>query len=228
MKTSLALVPAIFLASACVDVNINNQPATDAGPAGCSLGSANGGSRGDASGSDESTVRPPKATDSISIQGNIDQTALSLTWDPANPKTTSNFTTSMTVYNSIGRAIQLDIYFCKDDDGRVPGVSGDWTYHVMTDGANLQFQSDGISPTTPGSDTEIAEGTLRFDTSGRLMSNILTVQGFYPNDAVGPQVLTFHFGTGTDDGGSGLDGITQFAATSAVRFVTQSGWGYSY
>jgi flagellar hook protein FlgE len=171
---------------------------------------------------------PAKATDEITIRGNLDQTAELKTWDPTNPKTTSNFTTSMTVYDSLGKAIQLDIYFSRKDPVNDPtyvaGDSGDWTYHVMTDGANLAFEKDGTTPATEGTITEIATGTLRFDDKGRMIDNSTEdPQGFYPKDANGPQTLTFNFGTGTDDGGAGLDGLTQYAATSAVSFVTQAG-----
>jgi flagellar hook protein FlgE len=175
---------------------------------------------------------PAKATDSVTIRGNLDQTAEFKTWDPTNPKTSSNFTTSMTVYDSLGKAIQLDIYCCKNDPTdsaqTQPGDSGDWTYHVMTDGANLAFEKDGSTTATAGVATEVAVGTLRFDTSGRLISNATDAagSGFYPKDSFGPQALTFNFGTGTDPAfgaGSGLDGLTQYAATSAVSFVTQAG-----
>jgi flagellar hook protein FlgE len=167
---------------------------------------------------------PAKATDAITIRGNLDQTAVAPTWDPANPKETSNFTTSMTVYDSLGKAIQLDIYFCKNNAASTqPGDSGDWTYHVMTDGVNLAFQADGTTPAVAGTATQVATGTMRFDTSGRLISNTTDSQGFYPKDSVGPQTLSFNFGSGTASGGSGLDGLTQYAATSAVSFVTQAG-----
>lgn len=167
---------------------------------------------------------PAKATDSITIRGNLDQTADATTFDPTDPKDTSNFNTSMTVYDSLGKAIQVEIYFCKNDAGNTQGGdSGDWTYHVMTDGSNLAFESDGSTTATAGTATEIATGTLRFDTAGRLISNSTDNQGFYPVDSVGPQNLTFNFGSGTDSGGSGLDGLTQYAATSAVSFVTQEG-----
>jgi flagellar hook protein FlgE len=167
---------------------------------------------------------PAKATDGITIRGNLDQTAIPPTWDPANPKETSNFTTSMTVYDSLGKAIQLDIYFCKNNAaGTQAGDSGDWTYHVMTDGVNLAFQANGTTPAVAGTATQVATGTMRFDTSGRLISNTTDSQGFYPKDSVGPQALTFNFGSGTASGGSGLDGLTQYAATSAVSFVTQAG-----
>ena len=174
---------------------------------------------------------PAKATDNITIRGNLDQTADIKTWNAANPKTTSNFTTSMTVYDSLGKPIQLDIYFSKKDPTDptfVAGDSGDWTYHVMTDGVNLGLEADGTTTATPGKVTEVATGTLRFDTAGRLVDNTTDSQGFYPKDSNGPQTLNFNFGSGTTPssgatGGSGLDGLTQYAATSAVSFVTQAG-----
>jgi flagellar hook protein FlgE len=174
-----------------------------------------------------SASAPAKATDSITIRGNLNQTAETMTWDPTNPKTTSNFTTSMTVYDSLGKAIQLDIYFSKNDPAaNQPGESGDWTYHVMTDGVNLSLEGDNATPATPGKVTEVATGTLQFDNSGRLINNTTTLNAFNPKDSTDPQPLTFNFGTGTDPtagSGSGLDGLTQYAATSAVSFVTQAG-----
>jgi flagellar hook protein FlgE len=167
---------------------------------------------------------PAKATDSITIRGNLDQTAVAPTWDAANPKTTSNFTTSMTVYDSLGKAIQLDIYFAKNDAaGTTAGDSGDWTYHVMTDGVNLATDGTG-APSVAGTATEVATGALRFDQQGRLISNApVGTLTFNPKDAVNPQPLAFQFGEGTSTGGNGLDGLTQYAATSAVSFVTQAG-----
>jgi flagellar hook protein FlgE len=170
---------------------------------------------------------PAKATDSITIRGNLNVTETVPVWNPTNPKATSNFTTSMTVYDSLGKPIQLDIYFCKNPasppaagppmvPGTVAGDSGDWTYHVMTDGVSL-------TGGTPGTATQVAEGTLRFDTAGKLISNTTTANNFTPVNAINPQTLVFNFGTGTAVGGSGLDGLTQYAAPSAVSFVTQAG-----
>jgi flagellar hook protein FlgE len=105
----------------------------------------------------------------------------------------------------------------------------------MTDGSNLSQESDltdptgaTLTPATAGKTTEVATGTLRFDTAGRLINNTTDAQGFYPKDSQGPQALSFNFGSGTTPGGtaaagSGLDGLTQYAATSAVSFVTQAG-----
>jgi len=168
---------------------------------------------------------PAEATDSITIRGNLDQKAVAPTWDPANPKTTSNFTTSMTVYDSLGNAIQLNVYFCKNDAASTTaGDSGDWTYHVMTDGANVSADMNGAS-TVAGTPAEVSTGTLYFGTNGSLKSNVQGTTSFMPNNANAPQNLTFNFGTGTDaiPPGNGLDGLTQYSATSAVSFVTQAG-----
>jgi flagellar hook protein FlgE len=170
---------------------------------------------------------PAKATDAITIRGNLDQTAATLTWDPTQPKTTSNFTTSMTVYDSLGKAIQLDIYFCKNDPTtNAAGDSGDWTYHVMTDGANLSVDGQGAAAVI-GTPSEVAAGGLQFDTQGRLVNNTITLNNFNPKDcnSTAPQTLAFNFGSGTAPpaNGNGLDGLTQYAATSAVSFVTQAG-----
>jgi flagellar hook protein FlgE len=168
--------------------------------------------------------RPVVATDNVTLRGNLDPSALPVTFDPNNAQTTSNFNTSMTVYNSLGYAIQLDLYFSKDDAANTqPGDLGDWTYHVVTDGANLATEGDGTSAATPGKPTEVAGGVLRFGSCGVLISNVQTLNTFAPKGALKPQPLSFNFGTGAAAGGAGVDGMTQFRATSAVSFVSQDG-----
>jgi flagellar hook protein FlgE len=219
----------ILCASGCVNITVNDKDGTG-GANGTITGGATGRTSGAGTGCDAGAdscgaYGPPRATDNVTLRGNLDQTAPVLTWDPVNPKTSSDFTTSVAVYDSLGMAIQLDIYFSKNDRASTQsGDSGDWSYHVMTDGANLAFAGDGITPTVPGMPTEVADGTLRFDTVGRLISSVASFEGFYPKDAEGPQALSFNFGTGTLEGGNGLDGMAQYAATSAISFVSQSGW----
>jgi flagellar hook protein FlgE len=232
MKEGRLVLSLLLLAGGCVDITINNgSGAADAGGGSVvwGLGGTSGGTRGaGGANSDGSASQPPRPTDSVTIRGNLNETAVAPGWDPRTPQTTSNFTTSLVVYDSLGTAIQIDIYFGKDDAVRIqPGDSGSWTYHVMTDGGNLAFESDGATAAFPGMATQIAVGTLRFDTAGRLVSNTVTAEGFYPKDAVYPQMLTFNFGTGTDSGGNGLDGLTQYAATSAVSFVAVSGSAFA-
>ena len=148
------VVLCLLFASGCVDVTVNNESGTGGSSSVCSLGGTVGGTLG----SGGAISKPAKATDKITLRGNLDQTETALVWDPRSPKTTSNFMTSLTVYDSVGKAIQLDLYFNKNDALNIQaGDSGDWTYYVMTDGANLAFQPDGATAATPGTDTQIAQ-----------------------------------------------------------------------
>ena len=78
----------------------------------------------------------------------------------------------------------------------------------MTDGGDLTGGTFGTS-------TEFAAGALRFDQNGALISNTITMNDFNPRNAANPQPLTFSFGAGTATGGNGIDGLTQYAATSS-------------
>ncbi len=63
---------------------------------------------------------PAKATDSITIRGNLDQTAPATdsTFDATDAKDTSNFNTTMTVYDSLGNAIQLEHLLLQEGSGQ--------------------------------------------------------------------------------------------------------------
>jgi hypothetical protein len=167
---------------------------------------------------------PSAATDNITIRGNLDPSAQTVTFNPTDAAATSNFNTSVIGYNSFGGPIQLDIYFNKNNAANTqPGDLGDWTYHVVTDGGNLDTEGDGTTSATMGTPTVVASGALRFGTCGVLISNVTTLNAFNPKGAANPQPLTFNFGTGTAAGGTGVDGIVQFRANSAVSFVSLDG-----
>jgi flagellar hook protein FlgE len=156
---------------------------------------------------------PP--TTGITMDGNLDSTAVPTIFDPDNAQTTSDFSTALTIYDTLGKAIELEIFFCKNE-------VGDWTYHVTTAPQNLARAGDGTSPDLLCRPAEIATGTLRFDAEGRLMSNVTSATAsFVPKGATTPQSIIFNFGTGTAAGGNGLDGITQYAADCAISFISE-------
>jgi flagellar hook protein FlgE len=143
------------------------------------------------------SASPAFATSTVTVKANLDanQAVLTAAWDPANPGATSNFSTSVTVFDSLGVQHQVDVYF-----RRVNGT--DWDYHAMTDGG-------GLTGGTPGTPTPIEDGTLTFDTSGRLDSLVSTPAAFDFLNADPAQTLTFNFGDDitsvTQDGyGSGV------------------------
>lgn len=147
---------------------------------------------------------PAKATTSITLKGNLSSDApiQALAFDPANPAETSNFSTAVTVYDSLGKAHQVDVYYAHTGPGT-------WTYHAVTD--------------VGGVPTEIGGGSLTFDSDGKLTD--ATTGPFttaFP-DAT-PTDINFNFGDSTLNGGTGLGGFTQFANASATTFTNQDGF----
>lgn len=149
---------------------------------------------------------PPKATSTIKLSANLQADAtIPAAWDPTKPAETSNFSTTTTVYDSLGVSHQVDIYFRKS-------AAGGWEWHALADGA-------GLTGGTAGTKTEIAGGTLTFGPDGQLATSTPNpAVSFNPAGATNPQPLTFDFGS-TD-----RPGVTQFAAASAASFLNQDGY----
>lgn len=155
---------------------------------------------------------PPLATSNLSVVANLDADAPVPVnaWDPANPSTTSNFSTSVTVYDSRGEAHNVDIYFRNDG-------SNSYEFHAMVNGAEV---AGGV----PGTPYEMQTGTLTFDTTGALVSQAPNQQTVDFNNATPGQAIAFTFGDDTNSGGTGLKGVTSYAATSTTHAVQQDGY----
>ena len=156
---------------------------------------------------------PPKTTTKMTVTANLDSTATAQTvaFDPQNPSTTSNFSTSMQVYDSKGTAHSVDVYFEKN-------TNGSWDYHALASGSE-------VAGGTAGQNVDIASGTLTFNTAGALQSNTLNTGGTVSfNGATANQPIAMNFGTSVAAGGTGLDGITDFGGTSTVSAQSQDGY----
>ena len=154
----------------------------------------------------------PQATSKVTIKANLQaDAAVPLPFDPADPAKNSNFATSVTVYDSLGKAYQPQVYFRNDG-------AGTWEWHAMVDGGSVDGGVAGVP-------AEIGTGVLTFDANGRLADVAIPSITFNPNGAVQPQDLRFDFGDPTGEGGTGVAGVTQFASPSATTFVGQDGYG---
>jgi flagellar hook protein FlgE len=156
-----------------------------------------------------SATSPPRPTGAITIRANLQSDAtVPAAFDVADPNATSNFSTSVSAFDSLGQGHQVDVFFRKNG-------AGDWEWHALTDGGGL---TGGVA----GTAQEVAGGTAAFDAEGRLTAVTNGAAVFNPLGATNPQPLTFNFGT-PFPGGSGLDGLTQFTAPSAASFLNQDG-----
>ncbi len=156
---------------------------------------------------------PPQATTAATIAANLDAgSAVPAAWDPLDPSGTSNFSTSMTVYDSLGAGHVVDIYFRQ-------AAPGSWEWHAMVDGGE-------VNGGTPGVPFEGASGTVSFTTDGFLDTEVTGASSFDFLGATPGQAITFDFGDSiTTDGGTGQAGLTGYASPSSVSGLSQDGYG---
>ena len=159
------------------------------------------GATGDISISGQSA---PAATTAASIDLNLNpNTTGAGPWAPLDPSGTSDYQTSITVYDSLGNSREVQMYFVNNGGGA-------WEWHAMVDGAALNGG-------TPGTMTEIADGTLTFDTNGLLDTEALNASSADFLGATPGQAIQFDFGDAiTTDGGTGA-GSSQVAGESSVE-----------
>lgn len=138
-------------------------------------------------------------------------------FDVANASTTSNFSTTMTVYDSLGNPHQVTTYFRKSSTA----ASGNtWQWYAVVPKAD--------SANSPTTDEIQARGTLTFDTNGALNSaSTITYPtgGFdFAGGASLNQAIAFNFGTSILSGGTGTNGVTQYGSNSSITDQRQDGY----
>lgn len=151
----------------------------------------------------------------VQIFANLDSASDVKTFSLTDPAGSSNFSTTINVYDSLGSSHTLHVYFNKTADNA-------WDWHGVMDGAELQ----GATP--DGTNFECATGKLTFNTNGALDTATTTSSSF--NFTGAAQTIGFSFGDpihGTNPAGpvvgTGLAGSTQFSASSAISSQSQDG-----
>jgi flagellar hook protein FlgE len=147
----------------------------------------------------------------VTIQANLNASdSIMNNFNAATPASTSNFSTSMTVYDSQGVGHTMEVYFNKT-------ANNAWSWNATVDGGDL-------TGGTAGTPTVCASGTLSFNSSGALQTSTTTTSSFNFKGIATPQTIGFNFGTSIASGGTGLDGTTQFGTNDTVISQTQDGY----
>jgi flagellar hook protein FlgE len=149
------------------------------------------------------------ATTSATLRGNLQSdAALRGPFNPATFQTahaTSNYATSVHVFDSLGQGHDLSIFFTRTGNNA-------WDLNIGVDAADTGG--------TPGDLQILSSGQLAFGTDGSVSSvtgNTLTANFVGATPA---QSITLDLGTP-----GGLDGLGQFAGQSGISFVAQDGFG---
>jgi flagellar hook protein FlgE len=161
---------------------------------------------------DQGTV-PASATQNARVAVNLNSDEPVMVYDTTDPAGTSNFSNNLTVFDSLGNAHELTVYYSKTS-------TNSWTWHAFANGSELT----GGQPDTP---TEVDSGSLTFTTDGALDTETALGATWNFVDATQGQAITFDFGTSitTDaDPTGGFDGTTQFASPEATIALSQDGY----
>jgi flagellar hook protein FlgE len=156
------------------------------------------------------TTIPARATSEVKMSMNIDSRQDVQQFNIENPDETSSYSTSMTVYDNVGTARLITMYFNKAENNQ-------WKYNAVVDGKDSAGNDEG-KPAV------MATGSLVFNDKGVLQEEIEESNAFNFNKGAAPgQKIAFNFGESLKEGGNGLDATTQYGSDSAIARHTQDG-----
>jgi len=167
-----------------------------------------------------STSASPLATTQADLNVTLDSTVSTTTFAIADPTGTSNFSTSMQIYDSLGVGHLVTTFFSKT------ATANQWDFNVIA-------SASGVVVAAPSGELNdiIASGTLDFTTDGALDDEGTTTYfnagatGIDFTGATANQITVFDFGTSiTGESGSGIDGTRQFGTESSVQSQSQNGF----
>ena len=157
------------------------------------------------------TTIPAKATETVKVMMNLDSRDEIKQFNIDKPENTANFSSGITVYDNVGTARLVTIYYNKVADNQ-------WEYHAVIDG------KDAINGKEK-SLVEMANGRLIFNDKGVLQEEVPGQNSFnFNKGAAQGQKIEFDFGKSIKEGGDGLLGSTQYGSSSNVARHTQDGF----
>ena len=154
---------------------------------------------------------PASSTTKVTFDMNLDSRAKIQEFDINDPDETSTFANSVTVYDNVGTARLLTVYYNKLG-------ANQWQYHVTVDG-------DDAADGEKGKMVEMATGKLLFSDEGLLQEEVVDENSFNFNLGAKPdQKIEFNFGESLAEDGDGSQAITQYGSFSSVNRHSQDGY----
>ena len=151
---------------------------------------------------DQTDMIAPADTSEVEMSLNLDSEAAIKTFNIADPGTTSSYSTALTVYDTLGQAHTITVYFNKT-------AQQSWNWNALIDGSDV---SGGVA----GTPQVFGTGAVGFTTSG-LLSTTMPVN-FYTGS------ITFANGIAASAATTDFTGTTQYGAPSAVQSIHQDGY----
>ena len=153
---------------------------------------------------------PASVTKEAKVSMNVDSRVKIKLFDIKKPEKTSNFSYSLTVYDNVGTARLVTLYFNKE-------TNNNWVYRATAEAEDSVDGESGIA-------VQMAEGKLLFNDKGRLQKEVSVSNSFnFNKGAKQGQKINFDFGESIKEGGTGKFASTQFGSNTAVTRHSQDG-----
>jgi flagellar hook protein FlgE len=154
------------------------------------------------------SLAAPQITTTASMALNLDATATPVAggWDITNPSGSSNYSTATQIFDSLGNAHNIQVFFTKS------GAQA-WQWNAVLDGSDVQGG-------TPGTAVLYGTGNLAFDTNGQLTTAM--PENFYTG------AVTFANGLAGSATTINFTGSSQYGSPSSVQSISQNGYASGY
>ncbi len=156
---------------------------------------------------DQSSMVAPRITSTAEMALNLDAAETATTFNISDPGGTSNYSTAITIYDSLGTSHTITTYFSKAVAAQT------WQWNATIDGSDVNSGAAG-TPVLFGS------GTLAFNASGALTSAMPV--SFYTGS--GGTAITFANGIAASAVTVDFTGSTQYGAPSTIETLNQDGY----
>jgi flagellar hook protein FlgE len=151
---------------------------------------------------DQTTVIPPNTTSEVDMVVNLDSASGLKTFDITDPGATSNYSTALTIYDTLGQSHNITVYFSK-------AAGQNWGWNSVIDGSDVSGGTAGVGQL-------FGTGQIEFDTSG-LLSHTMPVS-FYTGS------ITYANGIAATSTDIDFTDTTQFGSSSTIQSIHQDGF----
>ncbi|HSR10252.1 MAG TPA: flagellar hook-basal body complex protein, partial [Thermodesulfobacteriota bacterium] len=151
---------------------------------------------------DQASMVQPQTSTTVDTVLNLNASAATNTFSISNPGATSEYSTALTIYDSLGNSHVITEYFTKT-------AAQTWQWNATIDGSDVQGGTAG-TPVLFGS------GLLSFDTSGALTTT--QPVSLYTGS------VTFRNGIAASAINADFTGTTQYGSPSAIQSINQDGY----
>jgi flagellar hook protein FlgE len=163
----------------------------------------------------QNSMISPQVTTTAEMILNLDSSAPTLAWNIANPTGTSNFSTPITVYDTLGQAHVIQTYFTNISTVANPRR---WEWHAVI--ANSDTSVGGAGYALFGQGVTVGSTLLEFNANGILTSPAAAIP--FHDQTANP--ITYADGVPATTATINFTGTTEYGSVSAVQSINQNGY----